>query len=423
MHCTSSTQQQMRSVQDVPNLFWRCDGCVVAMETPEYRTAFRALCEALRSVSETHTKAFEEVKAELVETNNKIDQLISKLPEPKTAPTWPSNKRRRSSSSSSSAKPEVPKASVGRKVMTTVPIVPTTNGDDNMMWMWLSSFPPTVTEDDIRAMVRECLSFDAEETIDVKMLVKKDADISKLRAVSFKIGVDVKHEDAAMDGDNWPAGVSFREFIFYDRKQTADVDNLGPEIADAQATQDPLPDILSQQDISSGLQAVAFQQVRFYYQNVRSLNNKVDEFFLACTDCEYDVILLTETWLDGSVKPLQLFGDLFAVYTTNRNPANSRRKVGGGVLIAVRKTLDSVVCVEAAADNLEQIFVTIHLKNQKMFIGCFYLPSEKRYEHQLVEQHLTCIETVRSISAPNDTIVVVGDYNQSHLVWKPLAGN
>ncbi|XP_039451692.1 uncharacterized protein LOC120430652 [Culex pipiens pallens] len=96
MHCTSSTQQQMRSVQDVPNLFWRCDGCVVTMETPEYRTAFRALCEALRSVSETHTKAFEEVKAELVETNNKIDQLISKLPEPKTAPTWPSNKRRRS---------------------------------------------------------------------------------------------------------------------------------------------------------------------------------------------------------------------------------------------------------------------------------------------------------------------------------------
>ncbi|KAL1373636.1 hypothetical protein pipiens_018552 [Culex pipiens pipiens] len=218
---------KMRSVQDVPNLFWRCDGCVVTMETPEYRTAFRALCEALRSVSETHTKAFEEVKAELVETNNKIDQLISKLPEPKTAPTWPSNKRRRSSSSSSSAKPEVPKASVGRKVMTTVPIVPTTNGDDNMMWMWLSSFPPTVTEDDIRAMVRECLSFDADETIDVKMLVKKDADISKLRAVSFKIGVDVKHEDAAMDGDNWPAGVSFREFIFYDRKKTADVDNLG----------------------------------------------------------------------------------------------------------------------------------------------------------------------------------------------------
>lgn len=196
-----------------------------------------------------------------------------------------------------------------------------------------------------------------------------------------------------------------------------------PEIVDSQATQDPQPDILSQQDFRSGLQPVAFQQIRFYYQNVRSLNNKVDEFFLACTDCEYDVILLTETWLDGSVKPLQLFGDLFTVYTTNRNPANSRRKVGGGVLIAVRKTLDSVVCVEAAVDNLEQIFVTIHLENQKMFIGCFYLPSEKRYEHQLVEQHLTCIETVRSISAPNDTIVVVGDYNQSHLVWKPLAGN
>lgn len=177
------------------------------------------------------------------------------------------------------------------------------------------------------------------------------------------------------------------------------------------------------EDVRSGLQPVAFQQIRFYYQNVRSLNNKVDEFFLTCMDCEYDVIMLTETWLDGSVKPIQLFGDAFTVYTMNRNPANSRRKKGGGVLIAVRKTLDSVECVEAAAANLEQIFVTIHLENQKVFVGCFYLPSEKRHENLLLEQHMNCIETVRSIAVPHDTIVVVGDYNQSHLVWKPLPGN
>ncbi|KAL9695269.1 hypothetical protein quinque_014554 [Culex quinquefasciatus] len=156
--------------------------------TPEYRTAFRALCEAFRTVSETQTKAIEEVKAELAETNERLTK--------------------------------VPKASVGRKVMKfAVPILPTTDGHDDMVWIWLSSFPPTVTEDDIRVMVRECLSFDDDEIIDVKMLVKKDADISKLRAVSFKVGVDLKHEETALDGDNWPAGVSFREFIFYDQKR------------------------------------------------------------------------------------------------------------------------------------------------------------------------------------------------------------
>lgn len=211
----------------MPNLFWRCDGCVTAMETPEYHSAFRALCQAFQNVSETHTKAIEEVKAELVETNNKIDQLVSKLPDPKAEPTWPTGKRRRSSSSSS-VRPEVPKSSVGRKVMTSaVPIITNTEDSENMMWIWLSSFPPTVSEENIRAMVRECLSCEDEEMIDVKMLVKKDADISKLRAVSFKVGVDLKHEEAAMDGDNWPAGVSFREFIFYDRKPTADDENSG----------------------------------------------------------------------------------------------------------------------------------------------------------------------------------------------------
>ena len=79
---TSSSQQHMRSVQDVPNLFWCCDGCVVVMNTPEYKTAFRALCEVFRNVSETHAKAIEEVKTELAETNSKIDQLVSKLPDP-----------------------------------------------------------------------------------------------------------------------------------------------------------------------------------------------------------------------------------------------------------------------------------------------------------------------------------------------------
>ncbi|KAL9694402.1 hypothetical protein quinque_013687 [Culex quinquefasciatus] len=155
--------------EDVPSLFWRCDGCVKVMETPEYRTAFRALCEAFHNVSETQTKDIEEVKAELAETNEKIGQLMSKLPDPKVEPTWPSGKRRRSSSSS--VKPEVPKASVDRKVMkSAVPILPTTDGPDDMVWIWLSSFPPTVTEDDIRVMVRECLSFDDDEIIDVKML-------------------------------------------------------------------------------------------------------------------------------------------------------------------------------------------------------------------------------------------------------------
>lgn len=144
---------------------------------------------------------------------------------------------------------------------------------------------------------------------------------------------------------------------------------------------------------------------------------------LSCLDCDYDVIMLTETWLDDSINAVQLFGNAFEVFSTHRNAGNSRRTVGGGVLIAVRKSLDSTVCAEAAAVNLEQIFVKIQLKTQKVFVGCFYLPSEKRYEHQLVEDHITCIESVAGLADPSDYIVVAGDYNQSNLVWKALSGN
>ena len=65
--------------------------------------------------------------------------------------------------------------------------------------------------------------------------------------------------------------------------------------------------------------------LRIYYQNVRGLKTKIDDFFLAVTEAEYDVIVLTETWLDDSVYSSQLFGDSYTVFRTDRNSLNSRK--------------------------------------------------------------------------------------------------
>lgn len=55
-----------------------------------------------------------------------------------------------------------------------------------------------------------------------------------------------------------------------------------------------------------------------YYQNERGLKSKIDEFFLACSELEFDIIILIETWLDDSVTFVQLFGDEYHVYAVNR---------------------------------------------------------------------------------------------------------
>lgn len=41
--------------------------------------------------------------------------------------------------------------------------------------------------------------------------------------------------------------------------------------------------------------------VNIYYQNVNGLRSKTHEFYLSVISCDYDVIVLTETFLNKSI--------------------------------------------------------------------------------------------------------------------------
>ena len=71
--------------------------------------------------------------------------------------------------------------------------------------------------------------------------------------------------------------------------------------------------------------------VLMYYQNVRGLRTKIDELFVAASDCDYDIIALTETGLNNCITDVQLFGDCYCVYRCDRNPTNSDKSSFGGV--------------------------------------------------------------------------------------------
>lgn len=49
------------------------------------------------------------------------------------------------------------------------------------------------------------------------------------------------------------------------------------------------------------------------YQNVRGLNTKIEDFFFATTSCSFDLLLITETWLNSSVFTSELFPQNFNV--------------------------------------------------------------------------------------------------------------
>ena len=75
-----------------------------------------------------------------------------------------------------------------------------------------------------------------------------------------------------------------------------------------------------------------------YYQNVRGLRTKCNDFYVACQRhaCNYDVVALTETWLNSSIYDSELFHLDFAVYRCDRTELSSAHSRGGGVLLSVR---------------------------------------------------------------------------------------
>mgnify|MGYP005982092317 CR=1 FL=1 len=78
-----------------------------------------------------------------------------------------------------------------------------------------------------------------------------------------------------------------------------------------------------------------------YYQNVRGLKTKLNDFYCAVLSEEYPIIVLTETWLSDDIISTSVFDDRYIVFRTDRNAINSVKSHGGGVLIAVNKYLKS----------------------------------------------------------------------------------
>jgi hypothetical protein len=70
-----------------------------------------------------------------------------------------------------------------------------------------------------------------------------------------------------------------------------------------------------------------------YYQNVRGLRTKQLELYDDVCSADYNIICLTETWLNDLCYDHNLFPDCYTVLRSDRVPVNKTR--GGGVLIAL----------------------------------------------------------------------------------------
>ena len=154
-----------------------------------------------------------------------------------------------------------------------------------------------------------------------------------------------------------------------------------------------------------------------YYQNVHGLRSKVTDFALGVSNSLYDCIIITESWLDSQIPSSQLFGIDYTVYRTDRCSTNSTKARGGGVIVAVRRSLASALLIEAMDDSLEQLWVTIKNGELNIVIGAIYIPPNLRNEVEIIDRHISSVEKAVNSTSINDDLLIFGDFNRAGLSW------
>ncbi|XP_045446631.1 uncharacterized protein LOC123654790 [Melitaea cinxia] len=155
-----------------------------------------------------------------------------------------------------------------------------------------------------------------------------------------------------------------------------------------------------------------------YYQNVRGLRTKTNLFYNSLLLNDFDIICLSETWLLDSVSSSELFDYRYTVYRCDRSYESRGDKLGGGVLIALRREFQVVSSENITFHKFsaETVTVTIHLKHSRLLkIYCCYFPHCPEQE----ESEAYFFDTVSNmiVDRPNDVYLIVGDFNISNGIW------
>lgn len=137
----------------------------------------------------------------------------------------------------------------------------------------------------------------------------------------------------------------------------------------------------------------------------------------------YDVIILTETWLNSNVLSSELFDDRYEVYRRDRETTGfQHNKDGGGVLIAINKKINSTR-IERWQSNCEDLWVTLDIstshKSRQVALCAVYLPPP------------VCLATLdhfvdscnRVLDSKDIPCFIIGDFNLSKLNWDKTAVN
>lgn len=160
-----------------------------------------------------------------------------------------------------------------------------------------------------------------------------------------------------------------------------------------------------------------------YYQNVRGMKTKTLDIYNTVLVNNYDIICLTETWLDDTIMSSELFDERYCVIRRDRDVkfrVRYKKSHGGGVLVAYSKNLTVAFREDWVSEGLEDLWLQIKINESLTISLCVaYLPE---YLPTLVVN-----EFVKKCSNNFNTTCrhltcIVGDFNLGDIVWSSATG-
>ncbi|XP_055524673.1 uncharacterized protein LOC129718196 [Wyeomyia smithii] len=209
--CAKMNSSFLKILRERKNLFWMCDECVKLMKMTRFKEAMSSVSCAVSSTQDRHAEALSELKQAIKANGEHVEKLSKKVIETASTPLSsrnearePPKKRRREEQTKTNPPLLVrTKSSSSQTIMTVSP-------PKELFWLYLSRIHPSVKTEAIVELAKESLQ--CNEPIKVIPLLKRNADLSTMNFISFKVGMDKKYRDIALDVETWPRGVVFREF-------------------------------------------------------------------------------------------------------------------------------------------------------------------------------------------------------------------
>lgn len=156
-----------------------------------------------------------------------------------------------------------------------------------------------------------------------------------------------------------------------------------------------------------------------YYQNCRGLKTKLHTLYTNVISSTYDIIILTETWLCSNISDSEYIDSRYQVFRMDRDRSASGRRDGGGVLVAVSRTLCAAALALPATDVplpplVDQLMVQLNIRKRKLIICAVYIPPKQNYE-----TYRAYFDVLHDAVHDSDTdLYIIGDFNLPSLQWE-----